>query len=141
MTSSQNPIHKEKDLQIIGEKVLQLLFQFKDYSIVLTDTAGQILTWNSGAEDIYGYCSFEVIGRNIYEFYPEKDVRNGQPWMDLKMAKQNGRYEYEGWKHRKDETRFYAHTILTALYNPDTTLRGFAEVTRSITKPKEPEQE
>ena len=100
----------------------------------MLDPAGVIVTWNEGAQRIKGYKATEVIGRHFSIFYPPAEVRNRKPDWELEVAKREGRYEEEGWRLRKDGTRFWANVIITALRDETGRLRGFGKVTRDLTE-------
>jgi PAS domain S-box-containing protein len=106
----------------------------QDYAIFMLDTEGRVDSWNSGAERIKGYKASEIIGKHFSCFYPEDEVAAGKPQKDLEIAARRGRYEDEGWRIRKDGTRFYASLILTAVKDSMGRLRGFGKVTRDITE-------
>jgi PAS domain S-box-containing protein len=112
----------------------------KDYAIFMLDPNGYILTWNQGAQRIKGYRPEEIIGRHFSIFYEEKDRRDGKPERGLATAVAEGRYENEGWRLRKDGSRFCADVVITPLYGPDGDLRGFAKVTRDITERQKAEE-
>src|SRR5438093_7110874 len=100
----------------------------------MLDPAGIVVTWNEGAERIKGYRSDEIVGRHFSVFYPTDDARNRKPDWELEVAKREGRYEEEGWRVRKDGTRFWANVIITALRDETGRLRGFGKVTRDLTE-------
>jgi PAS domain S-box-containing protein len=106
----------------------------QDYAIFMLDPKGYISTWNSGAERIKGYKSQEIIGRHFSVFYPDADVRSGKPAMELEVAAREGRFEDEGWRLRKDGSRFWANVIITAVRDENNQLIGFGKVTRDITQ-------
>jgi PAS domain S-box-containing protein len=112
----------------------------KDYAIIILDIKGNVLTWNKGAERITGYNAAEIINRNFSVFYTEEEKQRNEPEYNLKIAKENGRYECETWRVRKDGSRFFADVINTALYDDQNKLRGFAKITRDITERKEVEE-
>jgi PAS domain S-box-containing protein len=105
----------------------------QDYAIFMLDPEGNVSTWNTGAERIKGYKSDEIIGRNFSTFYPESDVRAGKPAMELEIASREGRFEDEGWRVRKDGSRFWANVIITAVRDENNDLIGFGKVTRDNT--------
>ena len=113
----------------------------KDYAIFMLDPTGRIATWNLGAERIKGYKAEEAIGRHFSLFYTDEDINRGHPQRELEIATAEGRYEEEGWRVRKDGTRFWANVVITALRDEAGCLRGFAKVTRDITERKRLEQE
>ncbi len=105
-----------------------------DYAIFALDPSGHVLTWNKGAERVKGYRAHEIIGRHFSAFYPPEDIASRKPWWELEIAARDGRFEDEGWRLRKDGSTFWANVVITALHNPDGTLRGFAKVTRDLTE-------
>ena len=107
-----------------------------DYAIVMLDPLGHIVSWNAGAERIKLYQSSEIIGEHVSCFYPEEDIQIGKPEQGLKIAASQDRFEDEGWRVRKDGSKFWAHVVTTALRTEDGQLRGFARVTRDITERK-----
>jgi PAS domain S-box-containing protein len=116
------------------EETFRLLLESaKEYAIFLIDPQGQVVTWNAGAERIKGYAPDEIIGRSFKTFYPEEDVKSGKPEHLLQTARERGSVEDEGWRVRKDGTRFWADVIITAVYDERHVLRGFAKVTRDLT--------
>lgn len=121
-------------LQESEERLRLMVEGVTDYSIFMLDTAGRIVSWNAGAGRIKGYRAEEIIGRHFSCFYPPEDILQGKPERELKVATEEGRYEEEGWRIRKDGTRFYANVIITALRDNTGNMRGFAEVTRDITE-------
>ena len=104
-----------------------------DYAIFMLDPHGRIVTWNSGAERIKGYRSDEIIGQHFSRFYGVDDLLSGKPARELVIAATEGRYEEEGWRIRKDGSRFWANVVITAMREQDGALRGFAKVTRDLT--------
>ena len=130
-----------KNLAESEEKFSLLIENIKDYAIFMLGEDGTILSWNIGAEKIKGFKANEVIGKNYAIFYIDEDRKNKEPEMNLAKTKELGRFEKEGWRLRKDGTSFLAHTILTALYDKEGKLKGFAKVTRDITHPKKAEED
>jgi PAS domain S-box-containing protein len=110
-----------------------------DYAIYLLDPSGNITNWNPGGERIKGYRSDEIVGQNFSRFYTEVDRAAGEPQRGLAIAARDGRYEQEGWRIRKDGTRFWANAIIDAIRDPKGKLIGFAKVTRDLTGKKEAE--
>ncbi|MFD0765113.1 PAS domain S-box protein [Mucilaginibacter lutimaris] len=128
-------------MKSVDEKLFHLLVSsVKDYSIVLIDINGEVLSWNAGAENIKGYKSEEIIGKNISIFYKQDDNERLQLRHNLNQALKNGKYECEGWRVRKDGSVFWANVVFTTLYNDAGHLIGFAKVTRDITGQKQNEQ-
>jgi len=105
----------------------------QDYAIFMLDPDGHVSTWNSGAERIKGYKAAEIIGRHFSCFYPESDIRAGKPRWELEVAVEQGRFEDEGWRRRKDGSAFWANVIITPIRDESNQLIGFAKVTRDIT--------
>jgi diguanylate cyclase (GGDEF)-like protein/PAS domain S-box-containing protein len=124
-----------------SEEGLRLLVDgVKDYAIFRLDLSGQVVTWNLGASRIKGYLKEEIIGKHFSVFYPPEDIASGKPEEALRIAAQEGRYEDEGWRVRKDGSRFLAQAIITALRDEAGHLRGFAKVTGDITERREAEK-
>jgi len=121
--------------RIEAEKQLRLLLDgVKDYAIFMLDPSGNVATWNQGVVRIKGYKADEIVGRHFSCFYPPEDVQNGKPEQALEKAIAGGRYEEEGWRIRKDGSRFWANVIITALWDGTGKLRGFSKITRDITE-------
>lgn len=125
---------KERDYQLLVSGV-------KDYAIFKMDADGLVATWNSGAELINGYKEEEILGKHIDIFYTEEDKESRIPQHNLQLAQQFGRYEAEGWRLRKDGSRFWANTVYTALYDDEGTLYGFVKITRDISLRKRLEEQ
>ena len=126
----------DSELRTSEERFRLLVEGVKDYAIFMLDPSGHITSWNQGAERIKGYRAEEVIGRHFSLFYREEDATAGVPIRGLKIAEQEGRFEAEGWRQRKDGSLFWANVIITALRDDAGNLRGFAKVTRDITERK-----
>jgi PAS domain S-box-containing protein len=117
------------------ERIYRTLVEsVRDYAIFLLTPEGIVATWNKGAEQIKGYKAQEIIGQHISRFYPQDMVDRQWPQMELRVAGEEGRFEDEGWRVRKDGSRFWANVIITALRDPDGKLRGFAKITRDLTE-------
>ena len=101
-----------------------------EYAIFLLDPEGRVTTWNAGAERIKGYRADEIVGRHFSAFYPAEDLAAGKPEKVLAVAAVEGRVEDEGWRVRKDGSRFWASVVVTALYDGSGRVRGFGKVTR-----------
>ncbi|EWZ28256.1 uncharacterized protein FOBCDRAFT_227276 [Fusarium oxysporum Fo47] len=110
----------------------------KDYAIFLLDTRGNVMTWNTGAELNKGYKKEEIIGKHFSTFYGEEDIRSRKPERELEICLREGRVEDEGWRYRKDGSRFWANVVITAIYKNDIHV-GFGKVTRNLTERKEAE--
>ncbi len=111
----------------------------KDYAIIMLNLEGRVIGWNEGAEKIKGYREDEITGQHFSRFYTAEDVRNGKPKFELEEAVRNGRFEDEGWRVRKDGSRFFANVVITALRDETGQLRGFGKITRDITQRKRAE--
>src|SRR6202165_5960817 len=122
------------------ERFRLLLESIKDYSILMLDPGGLVTTWNKGAERITGYRSDEIIGRHFSHFYPQADVTQGKPEHELAVAAAEGRCEDEGWRVRKDGTKFWAEVVITPIYNDNGELSGFSKVTRDVSGRREAER-
>jgi PAS domain S-box-containing protein len=106
----------------------------QDYAIFILNPDGRVASWNIGAERIKGYKANEIVGRHFSCFYPEEDVRNGKPALELVIAAKEGRFEDEGWRIRSDGSRFWANVIITAIRDDAGRLLGFAKITRDVTE-------
>jgi len=106
----------------------------QDYAIFLLDAGGYIRTWNRGAQRLKGYQASEILGEHFSRFYSEEDIRDGKPERELEIAKRDGRVEDEGWRLRKDGSRFWANVVITALRDDTGKLVGFGKVTRDFTE-------
>jgi PAS domain S-box-containing protein len=124
------------------EERFQLLIEaVVDYGIFLLDPEGHVASWNTGAENLKGYTREEILGRHFSIFYPPEVVASGWPQEELRRARKLGRFEDEGWRVRKDGSRFWANVIITALYDRAGTLTGFAKITRDLTERRKHEEE
>jgi PAS domain S-box-containing protein len=112
----------------------------RDYALVMLDPEGYIVSWNSGAAAIKGYTAAEIIGKHFTRFYPQEAIDSGFPEHELVEAREKGRFEDEGWRIRKDGTRFWANVIITALRDSSGDLIGFAKVTRDLTERRRSEE-
>ncbi|WP_250536121.1 PAS domain-containing sensor histidine kinase [Caballeronia sp. AZ10_KS36] len=110
-----------------------LVESVEDYAIFLLDAQGNVGTWNNGARRIKGYEAHEIIGRHFSAFYPPEDIAARKPQKELDTAARAGRVEDEGWRVRKDGSRFWANVVVTALRDAKGELIGFAKVTRDMT--------
>ncbi|RYD70102.1 MAG: PAS domain S-box protein, partial [Sphingobacteriales bacterium] len=129
-------------MQNITDDHYRLLVEsVKDYAIFLLDPNGYITTWNEGAQRAKQYKADEIIGKHFSTFYPEEDLAWDKPAYELKIAIKEGRFEDEGWRIRKDGTRFWANVIITAVYDRQGKHIGFSKVTRDLTERKRAEQE
>ena len=124
----------EEALRQSEERFRLLVEGVRDYAIFMLDADGRIVSWNSGAELISGYPAEEVIGRSVGLLYQEQDLRDGVLARNLRLAAERGRFEEEGWRLRKDGTRFWANVVITALYGEGRQIQGYAKVTRDMTE-------
>ena len=125
----------EKDVQAARDAQFRLLVEaVQDYAIFMLDPAGNVKTWNAGARRIKQYIASDIIGKHFSTFYPEEEKRNGKPQWELEVAQKEGRFEDEGWRIRKDGSRFWANVIITALRDKSGRLVGFGKVTRDFTE-------
>jgi PAS domain S-box-containing protein len=134
-------ISQRKQLTDTEERFRLLVESVNDYAIFMLDPTGHIVSWNPGAERIKGYKIDEVLGKHFSLFYTSEDVERKHPDHELEIAKAEGRFEEEGWRVRKDGTRFWANVVITAVHEKDGVLRGFAKVTRDMTHRREMEEQ
>src|SRR6185436_2456636 len=112
----------------------------QDYEIIMLDAQGKVMTWNSGAEHLKGYRADEVLGTHFSRFYTPEDVRAGRPDRELHTAAAHGKVEDEGWRVRKDGSKFWANAILTALRDRNGQLIGYSKVARDLTERRKDEE-
>ena len=124
----------EETLRRSQEEFRLLVQGVTDYAIYMLSPEGTVTNWNAGAERIKGYAPTEIIGRNFSQFYTEEDRLQSEPQKALAAARRDGRFEKEGWRIRKDGTRFFAHVIIDAIRDDKGELIGFAKITRDITE-------
>ncbi|VTT97626.1 two-component hybrid sensor and regulator : Chemotaxis protein methyltransferase CheR OS=Polaromonas naphthalenivorans (strain CJ2) PE=4 SV=1: PAS_9: PAS_9: PAS: HisKA: HATPase_c: Response_reg [Gemmataceae bacterium] len=130
-------VRAESALAASEEQFRMLVGGVRDYAIFMLDPTGHVVTWNAGAERIKGYRADEIVGHHLSRFYPPEDVAAGKTDAALGAAARDGKYEEEGWRVRKDGTRFWASVVITALRDPAGRIRGFAKITRDITERRE----
>jgi PAS domain S-box-containing protein len=109
----------------------------KDVANIMLDVSGRVITWNQGAERLKGYTAAQIIGQHFSVFYPAEVVSSGRPENELVQALARGKAEDEGWRVRRDGSRFWAHVIITPLYNDTGQLQGYSKITRDISVRKE----
>lgn len=117
-----------------------LVDNLHDYAVLLLDPEGTVVSWNPGAERLKGYTAGEIVGQDVSVFYTSEDRAGGQPAKALASARQDGRFEDEGWRVRRDGSRFWAHVLITTIYGDDGAVAGFGEVTRDLTQSRLHEQ-
>ena len=131
--AEQSLQHSQEELRLLVQSVI-------DYAIYRLDPTGRVASWNAGAQRIKGYLPEEIIGQHFLRFYTEEDRAAGEPARALATAEREGRYEKEGFRIRKDGTRFWAHVVIDPIRDPDGRLRGFAKITRDITERRDAQQ-
>ena len=128
-------INRDVTQRTAEESRFQLLVSsVEDYAIFMLDPEGHVRTWNEGAQKIKGWTADEIIGRHFSSFYPVEDLVSGKPDRALRTAAEEGRFEDEGWRVRKDGSRFWADVVITPLHDVSGRLTGFAKVTRDMTQ-------
>jgi PAS domain S-box-containing protein len=132
---------EQRDAQVAAlesERRFRLLVEgVTDYAIYMIDPDGQVTNWNTGAERIKGYTARDIVGQHFSQFYTPEDRDAGLPAKALNAARQEGRYEAEGWRVRMDGTRFWAGVVIDAIHDDAGELIGFAKVTRDLTERRE----
>jgi PAS domain S-box-containing protein len=129
----------EQALRDSEERFRRLVEGAQDYAIFLLDPQGTIASWNAGAERIKGYRAEEIIGKHFSCFYPPEAIASGWPEEELRKATNEGRFEDEGWRLRKDGSQFWANVIITALRDESGKLIGFSKITRDLTERRQAE--
>ncbi len=118
---------------LLADRLALLVDAVEEYGIFMLDPNGCVVTWNTGAQRIKGYSAGEILGQHFSRFYTPEDVTSGKPAMELEAALRYGRYCEEGWRVRKDGSRFWANVLITAIYDGRGHHEGFAKVTRDDT--------
>ena len=131
----------ERELRSSEERLRLLVASVRDYAIFVLDPTGHVATWNPGAERLKGYTESEIVGSHFSRFYPEAEVRAGKCEMELENAQRLGSFEDEGWRVRKDGSRFWANVVITPIRDAEDVLVGFAKVTRDLSDRKQHEEE
>jgi PAS domain S-box-containing protein len=139
--STQQARRHQESLRRSEERFRLMVEGVKDYAIFMLDPEGCVTTWNEGAQRINGYEAQEILGRHFSVLCTEEDVERGHPEEELRVAVEEGRYEEEGLRVRKDGSRFWASVLITALRDEEGNLRGFSKVVRDITERKRAEAE
>ncbi|HEY2796546.1 MAG TPA: PAS domain S-box protein [Thermoanaerobaculia bacterium] len=124
----------------LGDQFAHLVSSVQDYAIFLLDPRGNVRSWNAGAQHIKGYAPEEIVGKHFSIFYSREDVERRWPQQELEIAARVGRFETEGWRYRKDGSRFWAGVTITAERADDGTLAGFLKITRDLTERRIAEQ-
>src|SRR5581483_11584482 len=121
-----------------SERRFRLLVEgVTEYAIFMLDTAGNVVNWNPGAQRIKGYSREEIVGQHFSRFYTEEDRTDRMPWKALETATSTGKFEIEGWRVRKDGSRFWAGVVINAIRDARGEVVGFAKVTRDLTERRE----
>jgi len=123
------------------ERFRILVESIKDYAIFMLDAGGRVATWNAGAQRIHGYTADEIVDRHFSVFHPDGDEAVGKTDHELRIARRDGRFEDEGWRTRKDGSKFWANVVITALHDSQGALLGYAKITRDLTERRELEDE
>ena len=126
----------EDSLRLSEERYHRMIAEVQDYAIILLSADGVIESWNTGAQNIKGYTSEEIIGKKFEIFYTKEDRENGLPNTLLTKARDAGKATHEGWRVRKDGTKFWGNITITALHDKDNKVIGFSKVTRDLTQQK-----
>src|SRR3954453_11972567 len=124
----------------VEEHFAELVAGVEDHAIFLLDPKGRIKSWNAGAKRLKGYEAEEIIGQSFTRFYPPDALERGWPQEELRRAVETGRIQDEGWRLRKDGTRFWANVVITALKSSEGELRGYLKITRDLTERKQAEE-
>ncbi|MET0541535.1 MAG: PAS domain S-box protein [Variovorax sp.] len=141
MDPSSKPDGDETPVSLPSEHRFQLLVNaIKDYAIYLLDAQGNVSSWNTGAERLKGYTAQEIVGQHFSRFYTPEDIATGLPVRALKFAREQGKFEAEGWRVRKDGTRFWTNVHIEPVLGPDGTLIGYAKITRDMSQVRYSEQ-
>ena len=129
----------EEQLRWTEESFRLMVESVTDCAIVMLDPEGCVVSWNAGAQRIIGYSAEEIVNKHLSRFYLDADVESGKPQRDLDVATAKGRCQDEGWRTRKDGSRFWANVVTTAIRDQAGTLRGFAKLTRDLTERRQVE--
>jgi PAS domain S-box-containing protein len=131
----------EQQLAVTEERFRLLIEAVEEYAIFMLDQHGYVVSWNAGAQRIKGYLSEEILGQHFRVFYPPAEQRRAHPEHELELALRDGRYAEEGWRIRKDGTRFWANVLITPVRDEAGQHVGFAKVTRDATERRQVEDE
>ena len=128
------------NLQNTSDLYRRLVESVSDYAIFALDPEGYVSSWNPGAQRIKGYTADEIIGRHFSSFYPPDDIASGKPARLLDVAARDGHIEDEGWRSRKDGSRFWANVVISAVRDNQGQVTGFTKVTRDVTERRSAEE-
>jgi len=131
----------EDALKHSEERFRMMISNIKDYSVITLDSEGMVTSWNRTAERITGYDASEVLGKHVSIFYLPEDVTIGKPTIEMETAIKSGRFEDDGWRVRKDGSRFWGNVVVTPLQDDAGRVRGFVKITRDTTEKRKAEQE
>src|SRR5947199_218976 len=118
----------------------QMIDSITEYAVIRLDQEGRIRTWHPGAERLTGYSAEEILGHPVSRFYTDDDARGGQTDREMSTAARVGRYETEGWRVRKDGTKFWSNVVISPIRDETGELVGFVKVARDLTERREQEQ-
>src|SRR5579871_5540244 len=139
---SEEQSFKTEQPRLYSDSSFRLLVnQITDYAIFLLTPTGEVATWNPGAERIKGFAPSDIIGKHFRTFYSREEQLAQKPEYELRVAAATGRFEDEGWRIRKDGSRFWANVIITAIHDANGELLGFGKVTRDLTERKTAEEQ
>jgi formate hydrogenlyase transcriptional activator len=130
----------QEELRRQDQQLRSIIESVNDYAIYMLDRDGHVATWNAGGERIHGYAADEILGKDFSRFFVQADLERGHPNMMLVQAAERGRFEEEGWRVRRDGSRFWAHSVLTAIHDAAGAVTGFAKVTGDRTDRKRAEE-
>lgn len=137
----QEPVEEQQFSSGANKEMLRLLVDnVIEYAITMLDRDGHIVSWSPAGQRLKGYRADEIVGKHFSVFYTPEDVASGKTALELEKAAKEGRFEDEGWRVRKDGSRFWANVVITALRDEQGNLRGFGKVTRDLTERKEAEE-
>src|SRR6185295_14666205 len=126
----------------LDDRIFEILVdRVRDYAVFVLDPEGRVMTWNTGARLLKGYEADDIVGKHFSVFYVPEAIAAQWPQQELKVATMQGRLEDEGWRVRKDGSRFWANVIITALRDDDGHLLGFSKITRDLTLRRQAEEE
>jgi PAS domain S-box-containing protein len=132
---------RENKQELRDEQFRLLVDSVLEYAILMLNPDGYITTWNAGAERLKGYAAGEIIGHHFSKFYTQEAIDEDHPANELKLATVSGSHREQGWRVRKDGSLFWADVLITAVYDSNSTLKGFAKVTRDLTEQKKTEDQ
>ena len=131
------PPKKQTAAKVDAALYERLVQSVVDYAIYMLDQDGHVSSWNPGAQRAKGYVADEIVGEHFSRFYTPEDVEKRVPWKALETARKEGRFTAEGWRQRKDGTRFWASVVIDPVHDDNGNIVGFAKVTRDLTERRE----